>query len=73
MLTALAGAVDDTRMAAGSDAITSAVEMYAVLGRAKRTVPGLVETVRELGVRFRKTGRNGTPEPTEAATAPATA
>ncbi len=65
-LMSLAEGVDDTRMAAGSDAMTAAVQVYGVLGKAKRSVPGLDEIVRGLANRFRRGSRAaadpGTPD-----------
>lgn len=60
-LLALVEGMDDTRMAAGSDAMTSSIQIYGVLGKAKRTVPGLDEIVRDLGIRFRRSSRAVTP------------
>ncbi len=68
-LTSLSEAVEDTRMAAGSDAMSSAVQIYGVLAKAKRTVPGLDEIVRDLGVRFRR-NRAAAPRATAEAASP---
>lgn len=47
-------AVEDTLMVAGSEAMNSALILYGILQTSARAVPGLDETVKELGQRFRQ-------------------
>lgn len=62
-LTALTTAIEDTRMVAGSEAMTTALVLYGILKAAKRSVPALGPVTAELGSRFSKKRRAAEPEP----------
>jgi hypothetical protein len=61
----LASQLNDTRLVAGGEAMTSAVQVYNYVKAAVKTTPGLKPVADQLGERFQK---NHTPAP-----APATA
>ncbi len=64
-------AMEDTRMAAGSDAMTSATSIYGVLQSSRKAVPGLDEVVKKLAKRFRRSGVAADVTDTEAPAEPA--
>lgn len=55
-LTQLHEAIDDTRVAVGGEAMMAAMRIYAVLKAARKSVPGLDQTLNEMGARFRARG-----------------
>ena len=57
-LTKVAEGVQDTRMAAGSDAMATALVLYGMLQAAKRQVPGLDQVMEEIGARFARGRRS---------------
>ncbi len=61
-LTQVSEAVEDTLMVAGSEALSSALVLYGILQSSARAIPGLDDTMKELGKRFRRGPRKGTAE-----------
>ena len=53
-LSQLAEAVSDTRMVAGSEAMTTALLLYGVFKGGRKVVPGLDGAVAEMGARFKR-------------------
>ncbi len=53
----VAEGVDDTMMVAGSEALSNALVLYGILQHAAKTIPGLDETVKQLGRRWKANGR----------------
>lgn len=61
-LTQVSEAVEDTLMVAGSEALGSALVLYGILQSSARAVPGLDDTMKELGRRFQKRSKKGAAE-----------
>lgn len=64
-LSVLTAAIEDTRMVAGSEAMTTALVLYGIFKAAKRSVPSLGPVTAELGARFRRKRRATKPEKSE--------
>lgn len=50
----VASQIDDTRMAAGMDAMQQAIQVYNYVKAAAKTTPGLKPTAEQLGDRFKR-------------------
>jgi len=70
LLTTLTVSVEDTMMAAGSDAMIQALEVYAVAQASQEKVPGLKSLVDEMKLYFKKSKR--TVKASDASQAPQT-
>jgi hypothetical protein len=57
----VASQIDDTRMAAGKDAMQQAILAYSYVKTAAKTTPGLKPVAEQLGERFKRAGRPKTP------------
>lgn len=64
-LSALAQGTEDTRMIAGSEAMTTALRLYEVFKAERQVVPGPQPALDELGARFKKRGGKGPRTPKE--------
>lgn len=57
----VASQIEDTRMAAGMDAMQQAIQLYNYVKTAAKTTPGLKPIAEQLGERFKRAGKAKTP------------
>jgi len=57
----VASQIDDTRMAAGKDAMQQAIPVYNYVKTAAKTTPGLKPVAEQLGERFKRAGKTKPP------------
>lgn len=65
VLTQISEGVDDTRMAAGSEALEVALQLYGVFQSVSRTVPGLDDNLKDIGAGFKPKSRKAKSEGTK--------
>ncbi|HWT03843.1 MAG TPA: hypothetical protein VN256_26585 [Pyrinomonadaceae bacterium] len=59
----VASRIDDTRLAVGGEAMQQATQVYNYVKTAAKTSPGLKPVAEQLGGRFQKSRKKGTPPP----------